>query len=334
MGEIRIMVLANSRKNHGRCLAGVEISTGKWVRAVQDDSGSALPDSTTVIEGGKIRPGNVVSINVGNSRPLPYQPENYLCQKIWNLEILTASQLQSHSSLLESVLRIPSAIGLENSDRIPSATFSEKPIDASLKLVAARDVQFYSRPSPYGSRKNRVKFLWSGMTWDLANTDDWGDWDDGKSFDRALLCISLGEVFNGSHYKLVSGVIPTDTLGIEKKSLQGTLQYALEGKGIWGAIIQDDNRAKRTDWFYQANIGYQCAKCSHGEIQVFRSHYEGGMRLGQAIKSHYFALYCKKCNQVSFTNFEDKTQNSILRSLSEEAACVKDICPLCISNQK
>ncbi|EDZ93159.1 hypothetical protein AmaxDRAFT_4043, partial [Limnospira maxima CS-328] len=30
----KLICLANSRKNNDRCIAGIEISTGKWVRPV------------------------------------------------------------------------------------------------------------------------------------------------------------------------------------------------------------------------------------------------------------------------------------------------------------
>lgn len=48
---IRMICLANSRKIGGRCVAGIDVNTGEWVRPVRDNGGALTLDDISYEDG-------------------------------------------------------------------------------------------------------------------------------------------------------------------------------------------------------------------------------------------------------------------------------------------
>lgn len=70
-----IVCLANSRKQGKRCIAGIELSTGKWVRPVFDTEDGAIPLSLSTIEGKSIEPLDIIDIPLSDQHK-GYEVEN------------------------------------------------------------------------------------------------------------------------------------------------------------------------------------------------------------------------------------------------------------------
>ncbi|MDT9178226.1 MAG: hypothetical protein P5702_12405 [Limnospira sp. PMC 1291.21] len=73
----KLICLANSRKHNDRCIAGIEISTGKWVRPVTRLDDGRIPVNMSQINGRLIQPLDIVDIplsDTGNG----YEYENRL----------------------------------------------------------------------------------------------------------------------------------------------------------------------------------------------------------------------------------------------------------------
>ncbi len=86
--ERNVAILTMSSKNHGYCVAGVDVDNGEWIRLVSDDDQSHGALSTTNIkyqDGTLCAPLDVVKVPVIGARPLEYQPENVLINdnKCW-----------------------------------------------------------------------------------------------------------------------------------------------------------------------------------------------------------------------------------------------------------
>jgi len=54
MSTTRLIVLANSKKLHDRCLAGIEPDTSNWIRPVTDTGNGAVPLSMMKLDNGKV----------------------------------------------------------------------------------------------------------------------------------------------------------------------------------------------------------------------------------------------------------------------------------------
>ena len=201
-----LLVIANSLKNGGRCLAGINMATGELVRPVQDPSGAQLSDSVTCLENRFLRPGDLIGIELQNSVSQPHHPENQLFKE-GTIELISSDNILANVELIVKLLRENPYMVRSNTDRIYKYEIEELgQIDGSLSIVLATEISFYV--NQYG--KPRIKFNLNGKCWDLANTDDKGAWR-GK-YSRGLVCLSLGEFYalKDAYFKLACGFIPLD----------------------------------------------------------------------------------------------------------------------------
>lgn len=70
----RLICLANSRKHNGRCIAGIDISTGDWVRPVTSLDDGRIPTDISLIDRKPIQLLDVVDI------PLSKMVQGYECE--------------------------------------------------------------------------------------------------------------------------------------------------------------------------------------------------------------------------------------------------------------
>jgi len=77
---MKLLVLANSYKLGNRCVAGIDLDTGKWVRPVSQSPGGAIPEYKTAVSKSwrfvPVLPLDVVEFEVGRSRATPHHPED------------------------------------------------------------------------------------------------------------------------------------------------------------------------------------------------------------------------------------------------------------------
>lgn len=86
MNSKNIIILANSRRHNGHCIAGKDLTTGQWIRPInilcdghpRIDQSAFLPSDFEKLIGNPSGPSllNCVRIGFGRSCPLYYQPEN------------------------------------------------------------------------------------------------------------------------------------------------------------------------------------------------------------------------------------------------------------------
>ena len=200
------MCLANSWKEGGRCVAGLDLANKRWVRPISAIDGGALSNSQcSAAVGGSARevaPLDLIEIGGPTHRPELGQPENYLIDSsTWKI----AGQV-SAESLVRFAVDAPELL-YGTSDRVVEA--DARNVRASLALIRVNAPQFHVRKT--NSRGQlRVQFSFGGVPYNLAVTDtqEWarlvrydvdtysqGDW---------LFTVSLGGTFLGARYKLVA----------------------------------------------------------------------------------------------------------------------------------
>ena len=173
----RMVVLANSRKCGGYCLAGKSLDlaghVGIWVRPVNGSAADGLPRQRTLCSDGRQAAVlDVVSLEWGQPAPSLHQRENRLmgaatlerCGRVnWDDLPLLADQASS-GLWLDGY---SSHCGLN--DRVPARQLADLP--GSLRLVAVSELALYGKPGHQGRMKHRADFRIGQRRYNLALTD-------------------------------------------------------------------------------------------------------------------------------------------------------------------
>ncbi len=203
MGKVELVVLANSVKHGQHCVAGKCTRSGRWVRPVSTESGAALSNDQTKYQNpyGTYGVKTLQKIRMGLSQhvPLPHQPENYLIDgDLWR-QNYSIGMLEL-SNYLDSPVDIWGEGNRIESSRI---TLGVCNILQSLLLVKVTSLSLYTTDEG----KRRAAFRYNDISYDLAVTDP--KFDEIVRDQRevyGILCISLGEVYQGYCYKLVATI--------------------------------------------------------------------------------------------------------------------------------
>ena len=212
----RLVCLANSFKEGGRCLAGIELDNQndpiiingrpKWIRPICNTPHGEIPNHIT--EPFQIL--DVLQINNIQAKPEGYQSENVLfdTRSLKKIGLFKKEELQklcedtkyvfatSYASLSEEViLKLNHSLLL-----IKTSVF---------KVIEKPNEHFPDKP------KYRLVFSFNELTYDLSITDPsflmkyQKNPDILESVDEVLLSLSLGIKFlaTNRYYKLVAGVI-------------------------------------------------------------------------------------------------------------------------------
>jgi len=220
--SVDLICLANSYKLNYRCVAGLRVDGGGWVRPVSDKEHGELEYSQYRLpDHSEPHLLDVIRIGLSHPQPLPHQPENWIMDdSAWSLVERPASADRAHV-VANAVSRESLLFG--NAGRsMPYGQFSRRPAQESLALVKPAGVRWRTEFNTYLLRNMpRVLFQLGDLPYDLPLTDpahagplqrrevgDYRSSDLGMPEDGTLLfTISLGEPLDGICYKLVAAVV-------------------------------------------------------------------------------------------------------------------------------
>jgi hypothetical protein len=222
MGLEQIVCLANSYKHEHRCVAGISLRSKKWVRLV----GTQVPGCLTIKEtcypdGTPAELLDVFEADLGEACGSNCHPEDvFITERPWR-PIRRFDQPEDLRFLSGYINKGPSI--LEGyGDRVYAKKVAGSAVAHSLEVVHPADLWWWIRDEK-GNRRNRAIFR-LGTNWiryDFPVTDPvWldklrtlpvgirshGSFFEGKP-PKTLLTVSLGEPFEGFHYKLIAGVV-------------------------------------------------------------------------------------------------------------------------------
>lgn len=203
MNQAEIIILANSVKHGQHCVAGKCINTGSWVRPVSNANGAELSHEQTKYQNPYgtfgVKPLQKIRMGFSQHVPLPHQPENYLIDcKLWSQNYsIGEAELVGHLDTPDDLW------GHNNRIQHSLITMGLYNIDQSLYLVQVDNINLYT----IGDGRRRASFDYNGSSYDLAVTDP--KFDEIVRENReisGILCVSLGEEYQGYCYKLVATI--------------------------------------------------------------------------------------------------------------------------------
>ena len=224
MAVRRIVCLANSYKNGGRCIAGIELLNGgfgPWIRPVSDRPARAISAiEQTCTNGTSSGLLDILDIDFGAPLPEAYQSENVLINpgaswvKSGHLPAaaLAPAIHPGHAPLWP---RTESTYNGHN-DKISTANLPHIGTSLSLVQPATATVRVFQSPfKEAGKLDVRVQFLWAGQQNDLKLTDPQklavyqATGVGNYNLNNPTMCVSIGEIFlpQNAAYKLVAGLI-------------------------------------------------------------------------------------------------------------------------------
>lgn len=223
MAVHQIVCLANSYKHDHRCVAGISLTSKRWIRLVGRRVPGCLTREETCYSGGiEAATLDVFEVETGEFCGNNFHPEDtFVTEKPWR-PIRRFDEPQDLKFLSSFVGTRPGILG-SYSDRHYARKFENAPVEQSLELVRPEDLWWWIRDET-GKRKNRALFRLgraSRVRFDLAVTDPvWleklhsltpGVYPHTQLLEnrrfRTLLTVSLSEPFERFHYKIVAGVI-------------------------------------------------------------------------------------------------------------------------------
>ena len=314
MAEVEVVCLANSPKPGGRCVAGFCSEIG-FVRLVGDARGAALPNQAIILDTGvELQPLDSFWVELDQHVPLNYQPENWLFTP-GPLKFAGAWSLTDDlRSLLDLCDESPPL--LENdSPSVPVSWTKVNGFEQSLTLVHVQSPTFGSMPKTVGGSRWFCEFTIDGLLHNLAVTDEQmkkkiqGARGNLETSSEWILTISLGEPYNGYHYKLVASAIELPLIKRPAQTAAGLPRAVEQTLGI--IVASSIPRFLAGEWIHQGSPPLACAKCG-SEMHVFRRNYDAN---GKTYR--YWAIVCPSCAVADELGACDAVTKKTLRDWSD-----------------
>lgn len=218
-----IICLANSRKTSGRCIAGVELvdgQAGAWIRPVSKRDSAELSEADrNYSDGSGPKVFDIITVRFISQKQHAFQTENHLINDGYYFTLSGQATFDQVSALVDRTGR-PLWYNFSSSynglrDRIDIQNI--RPEEGSLRLIEVNDLEITvgveGAAFNNAKRKVRGRFSLNGVQHYLSITDpviekSALEQNDGTHpVGYAILCLSLGEIYQDYTYKLIASVI-------------------------------------------------------------------------------------------------------------------------------
>lgn len=207
MGNMRLIIMTESSKFSGKCVAGIDVESGKWVRLVSDDEEThgAIANSDLYYQNKiKCEVLDVVDVPVIQECGDEIQPENVLIDTSKYIRYVG-------KATLEDVLEIHPAEVRNDILGNKYSYISEQRVDTvgySLALVEVQNLEIVQVENPTGRPKTKVNFTYRGDLYTQMSVTDPRFYTvaNGTRYSSAILVVSIGTPYNDKYYKFVSGI--------------------------------------------------------------------------------------------------------------------------------
>jgi hypothetical protein len=233
MSSKRIIVLANSIKKSARCVAGIDVGTGKalvpagWIRPVSGESeGELEPRHMPINDGAPLAPLDIVDVPLTQYAKDTMHPEDWIIDAGTKWTRVGKMDANGLGSLEEQ----PNDLWLESTahtDRVTGSFLSRRSKHQSIYLIRPTDfrIELSYEHNPFknkNQKKSKAKFTYRHQAYQMSLTDPAFTNKHCTTYpalgaqativrppyrDKCLVCVSLTPVFNGFHYKVVATVL-------------------------------------------------------------------------------------------------------------------------------
>ena len=175
MKMVEICCLANSRKLGGRCVAGVHLPTGRWLRPVSRNTNRELEPRHYQLPLPWRETQVLDTIHLGLDARCPgcHHPEDWEMANVrWRLVQRPASvaELRQLRELLLPALYQENLLFGSADDHVPYAVLKAAPAPASLALIHPSRISWYIEAREE-KRRYRACFTYHGIYYDIGLTD-------------------------------------------------------------------------------------------------------------------------------------------------------------------
>ncbi len=161
----QICILTKSLKDRDYCVAGIDITTGKWIRLVTSKDGGAFPKE--MLDDKHFKELNVLEVEVKDHVPYHVQTENWLFDE--NAEIKEIGSLSKQQVFNLRPIEKPDMIFDSQKNELEHSDI--KKLNHSLEMVNVKDLQLDTSMKGDGRHHYKVKFQYNGHEYNLALTD-------------------------------------------------------------------------------------------------------------------------------------------------------------------
>ena len=216
--EKTIVCFANSRKTLGRCIAGREWNDdtpGAWIRPVSARSSHEVSlDECRYQDGRDPSPLDILSIPFLSHQPTSHQPENHLVDPNYYWESNRRLPWQQVYNCVDSPQSLWGTGGSSYefvNNRVPETAV----VTESLYLVRVVELRIIVGPksAEYPKRILRGEFQYNNQNYRMSITDPvvesqyLATKDGCYAISNPVLCVSLGDAYQGFYYKLIAAVL-------------------------------------------------------------------------------------------------------------------------------
>ena len=207
MAVMRIIIMTESSKFSGKCVAGIDVNAGRWVRLVSDDEethGAIANRDLYYQDGGRCEVLDIVDVPIIEECGNDIQPENVLIDTTKYIKYVGMASI-------DDVLEIHSAEKRTYILGNQYSYISEQRIDTvghSLTLIEVQDLKIEQVENPNGRPKTKATFTYQGYKYRQMSVTDpkFYSVPDGTEYKNAILVVSIGTPYNEKYYKFVSGI--------------------------------------------------------------------------------------------------------------------------------
>lgn len=217
----KIVILANSRKHSGSCIAGIDLKSGKWVRPINNpirkrSDPTAFKDADFIkLCGDSFGPQLLDCYSIKFSKRIPSinQPENELIER----EEWRFSQ-RLPLKYLENLISPDPCEWMYNPKSISKIEMESNPVSSSLTLLHLNEAD--NEPKVYYTEANgypqtRLEFTYEDVAFNLSLTDYTypilrRDHSDEEMLEDFYVTVGIGELYSltSSYHKFVVGFMP------------------------------------------------------------------------------------------------------------------------------
>lgn len=206
---MKIICLANSYKHKGRCIAGIDLQSGRWIRPISHLESGKISEDNPHINAKHIQLLDIVDIPINPKEKLGHEIENYRYHNgFW--------QVMGKTKIIDLLPHCESTLLYPEFDRcIPFQYFEKQSPVRTLQLIEVKSLYCYRNEYD----KPRVRILdkeYSIGNTELSITDPiiLAKLDYQHSFIcHGLVCLSFGQPWSKNDweelmcYRLVAGVV-------------------------------------------------------------------------------------------------------------------------------